>query len=299
MGFYDRDYYRAEPVDRGFFGGAAPGCKWLIAITAVVYVAQILTFRGPGGGVGGWLMMLPEQVVSGGQVWRLATYALCHDPDTPLHLLFNMWMLWLCGSQVEPIYGTREFVRFYIAGAILAGIAYLAFGFGFSHPAPMLGASGAVMAVTVVCAMYYPTQRILIFFVIPLELRWMVILAAIFDVYPLLQVIGGKDLRDHVAHAAHLGGLLYGFLYKRYDLRFSRLFSGLNWLQIRQRVRTAIASRRKNVRLYQPPPDAAPTQDLDRQVDAILAKITAQGEASLTDRERDILKEASRRYRHR
>jgi hypothetical protein len=102
-----------------------------------------------------------------------------------------------------------------------------------------------------------------------------------------------------VAHAAHLGGLLYGYLYKHFDLRFSRLFAGGGGSLFRQLARSRPLGRRTNVRIYAPPDDRAKPVDLEKRVDEILAKISAHGEASLTDSEREILKDASRRYKRR
>jgi hypothetical protein len=152
------------------------------------------------------------------------------------------------------------------------------------------------MAVLVVMAMIYPTRQLLIFFVIPLELRWVVWLYVALDMYPLLMELSqGGGFFTGVAHGAHLGGMLYGFLYKYFDFRWDRLTAG--WTGFRRRVRVA----RSNVKLYSPPDDHhdAPPENLDAQVDAILGKITREGEASLTDAEREVLKAASRKYKDR
>jgi hypothetical protein len=115
----------------------------------------------------------------------------------------------------------------------------------------------------------------------------------------VLVELGGRNSLDQVAHAAHLGGLLYGYLYKRFDLRYTRLLAGWSWPQFRRLVRTAARRRPDSVRIYEPPEDRVPTPELSRRVDEILAKISAQGESSLTESERELLKEASRRYKKR
>jgi membrane associated rhomboid family serine protease len=299
MGLYDREYYRTEPQGGGLMGGVAPVCKWLIAINAGVFVLQVLTLNSPHGGATGWFALDPRSVVEGWEFWRLLTYAFTHDPDNPFHVLFNMWFLWMCGSQIEPIYGPREFLRFYLAASVFTGLCHLAFAFVVHSLAPCIGASGAVLAVTMICAMYYPTQKVLLLFVIPVEMRWLVVLCAIFDAYPLLRELGGAGMRDQVAHAAHLGGLFYGFVYKWYDLRWSRILPAVAWPRIRQVVRNRTSGRSSKVRLYEPPDERRNQADLERRVDEILAKISAEGEASLTEAERQVLKEASRRYKKR
>jgi membrane associated rhomboid family serine protease len=298
MGVYDRDYYRNDPPGGGVLGGVAPVCKWLIAINIVVFVLQLMTLDSPGGGVTGWLLFSTTGVKRW-EVWRLVTYAFCHDPDSPTHILFNMLGLWIFGSQVEPIYGQREFLRFYLSGAVVSSLGNLALQLFLGRPGYMVGASGAVMAVMMLCAMYYPSMKINVMFVLPIELRWLVVMYIIYDMFPLLRQLGGAGALDQVAHAAHLGGLAYGFLYKRFDLRYSRLMAGWSWPRWKRLVKTTTRRKPESVRLYEPPEEHAPTPDLKVQVDEILAKISAQGEASLTESEREILKEASRRFKKR
>jgi membrane associated rhomboid family serine protease len=305
MGFYDRDYYREDPSRGSVLGGTAPACVGLIAVNVVVYILQTLTIQSPDGGVTGWFDLSPEDVFERFQVWRLLTSAFCHHPDAVLHLVFNMFGLWIFGSMIESIYGSREFVRFYLTAAFVSAVGYLgvekimslvAEGHQIHHE---LGASGAVMGVMMLCATYYPRMTIMIMFVIPVELRWLVGIYIVYDLLPILRQLGGAQVLDHVAHATHLAGLLYGFLYKKYDLRFSRLLADFYWPGWKKAVRTATARKPRNVKLYSPPDEPVARGDLDRRVDEILAKITAHGEASLTDAERNTLKEASQRYKKR
>jgi len=298
MGVYDRDYYRTAPTG-GFMSGVAPACKWLIAINVAVYILQLMTGGESQTGLTEWLVLARSPIADQFQLWRVLTYAFCHDTGTLWHIVGNMWFLWICGSQIEPIYGSREFLRFYLTSAVLSGMAFLIFELAVGRDAPLLGASGAVMAVTMVCAMYYPTMKIIFMFVLPIELRWLVALYVVFDTYPLLSELGGRHVLDQVAHATHLGGLLYGYLYKRFDLRYTRLLAGWSWPQLKRLARTAARRKPDSVRIYEPPEDRVPTPELSRRVDEILAKISAEGESSLTDSERDLLKEASRRYKKR
>ena len=151
------------------------------------------------------------------------------------------------------------------------------------------------MAVMAVFAMWYPRQQVLLMGLIPIEIRWLVAAYVVIDTLPIWGALRGHEVKDGIAHAAHLGGLLFGFAYVLFELRLS------NWLGLRQvpawwRER----ERRKSVRLYSPEADATeppPENELDEKVDEILRKITEHGEASLSARERKVLSEASRRYR--
>jgi membrane associated rhomboid family serine protease len=301
MGIYDREYYRDDPPGGfGLMGGVAPACKRLIIINVVVYLVQVVT-RGSNPmadvGITRWLDLDPVSFFQSFQVWRIVTYAFCHATETPWHIFFNMLFLWWFGHPLEAMYGSKEFTRFYLAAAVISGACHLALGLAIGQLSPAIGASGAVMAVTMVYAMYYPRQVIYIMFLIPVELRWIVLFYVIVDLHPVLLALGGVDSRDGVAHAAHLGGLLYGFLYKRHDLRFSELFKGWERSARPGAVKRMFRRRPANVQLYEPPTEAERDTNLDRRVDEILAKISAEGEASLTDEERTLLKEASRRYK--
>ncbi len=291
MGIYDRDYYRDAPSGGGLFGGVGAVCKKLIAINVLVFLAQVFLVDDDGHGITEWLSM--NGSVLQGQVWRLLTYAFCHSQDDPFHLLFNMMFLWMMGQQVESIYGGREFLRFYLAGAVASAACFLLVGLlagGRVHG--MVGASGAICSVVVVTAMYYPTQQIAILGVIPIELRWLVLIYLAYDLMPVVLELSGRPSDSGVAHAAHLGGMLYGYLYKRFDLRLSRLFGDFDFA----RQLRSLTRRRPPVKLYAPPVEEVP-ENLEERVDEILAKITAQGESSLTDAERRILTEASERYK--
>jgi membrane associated rhomboid family serine protease len=325
MGIYSRDYIRETPSDGGggSFGGgtsAAPICKLLIIATVVVFVPQMVVTRSvteadfgpdferapkadqqralrntpPIPVVEGWLDLDPQATVYQGQIWRLLTHAFCHDRNGVMHIVMNMLLLWWFGSVLEQMYGSREFLLFYLTGAIVAGVAYLALAFTMGDMTPAIGASGAVMAVMMVYAIHFPRRKIYLFFVIPVEIRWLVAFYVIYDLYPVLVELGGGQVGDHVAHSAHLGGLAFGYLYHKQQWRldglWKRLFSGGNR---RGRVLPS-RSQTPNVRLHQPR-----DENLDAQVDTILAKISREGEASLTSKERDVLTHASREYRDR
>lgn len=291
MGFEDRDYYR-DPEwqpDRG----AQSAVRWLIVLCAVVFLGQMLEPR-----VTTWLELTTGDTLSKGQVWRLLTYAFCHNTRDVLHLLFNMVCLWFFGRSVQERLGNREFVAFYLAAAVVAGLSYLGLHAGFLHDhSTVTGASGATMAVMALFAMWYPRQQVLLFGLLPIEIRWLVAAYVVFDTLPVWAALQGKQVSDGIAHAAHLGGLLFGFVYAIFEWRLS------GWMSFRRvpawwRDR----ERRKSVKLYSPDSDAteAPAEvDLDAKVDDILRKIHEHGETSLSDRERRVLSEASRRYRER
>jgi membrane associated rhomboid family serine protease len=292
MGINDRDYYRETTSGSPMLTGAAPVCIRLIVANVIVFALQLLTVGSPDFNVTTWLWLDPELVVERFQVWRLVTTGFCHSVDNPYHILFNMLGLWFFGPALEAMYGSREFLRFYLTAILAGSIGFLGLAYATHDFTPALGASGAIMAVLMLYALYYPRQKMLIFFVLPIEIRWLVAVYVLYDLMPVLKTLGGNPATDGVAHAAHLGGLLYGYLYKQFDLRYTGRLPRWNGSFARWWRNT---TRRRTLRVYRP--EATP--NLERQVDEILAKISAHGEASLTDGEREILKEASRKYKDR
>src|SRR3954470_21041741 len=124
MGIYDREYYRDE--SSSFLGTLArqgTTWKWLVTINVVAFILQLATAER---GVQGWftnLFILDTDKVLHGEVWRLVTYAFLHSAGWQ-HILFNMLIVWWAGSEVEDIYGAREFLAFYLASAVFSGAAY-------------------------------------------------------------------------------------------------------------------------------------------------------------------------------
>lgn len=289
MGIYDREYYRRTTSGSALFGGMAPVCKGLILANFLVFVAQVLTYRHPVD-VTQWLELKPDLVVSQFQIWRLLTAAFCHAPNSLFHILFNMLFLWWFGQALEAMYGSREFLTFYLTAAMLASLGFVGLAAYTRDATPMIGASGAVMAVVMLYSLYYPRHKILLFFVIPVEIRWVAVGYVIFSTMPVLQALGEGVVQGQTAHVAHLAGLAYGYLYKRYDLRFGHWFDNFRL----PRLSRTFGPRRK-LRVYREPQE----DSLDKRVDEILAKISQQGEASLTDEERNTLIQASRRYQNR
>jgi len=288
MGIHSRDYIR-ETRPPGFSGGSSDqwAIKYLLIANIGVFVLQLMS-RGPGSGLTG-LLSLSLDDLQHFQLWRVLTYGFCHSPTHLSHLLFNMYALWLFGRLLEPIYGSREFLAFYLTAIVVSGLCFVGVHATQAQSAPVIGASGGVMAVVMLAAMHYPREKLLLMFVIPMEFRWLAVLYIIVDLGGFAQ--GGTG----VAHMAHLGGAAFGIAYKHFNWRILRTWNNLlSRSSGGGKRRWMPPARRPKVKIYQPS-----QENLDDQVDEILDKISREGEASLSDRERSILKDASRRYRDR
>ncbi|MFG0334020.1 MAG: rhomboid family intramembrane serine protease [Maioricimonas sp. JB049] len=305
MGIYSRDYLRNDDGGSHRFGGRVSGdiVKTLIIANIIVFALQILTtrtvaYQTPAGVfqvreslVQNWFELDRARVLQG-QIWRLVTYAFCHDVSQIFHILFNMYILWLAGRRVQDRLGSREFLWFYMTAALLAGVVTILFDGLVGSRHVVLGASGAVAGVIIVYALTWPNDVWYIFGLIPMRVIWIAGVAAILDLYPMLQQLAGNPSRDRVAHATHIGGMLFGYFYIRNGWHLASLTGRFDPASIGRFFR-----RKPNLRVYEP--EAPPPPDLDRRVDELLQKVQDQGEQSLTQKEREILMEASRRYRDR
>jgi membrane associated rhomboid family serine protease len=318
MGLENREYFRdGSYTDRltGWALDITPAVKYLILANVAVFLLQILVTRPapPPTGAGAvtadpydaadaldhpgrvsvvqeWCELSPEKTAQQGQLWRLLTCAFCHDRAAVWHILFNMVLLYWFGTRLETIHGTREFVLFYLAAALCSSLAYVALALHGGSKEAAIGASGAVMGVMVLYTIYYPFETFLAFWFLPVPLWVLLGLYVVYDLHPVLLTLAGDRVGDGVAHAAHLGGLAFGLLYWKLGLCLEAPLG---------RVRLPRPPRRPAARDVKPPPEPArpPRDALSEQVDEILRKISAEGQGSLTDDEREILRLASARYR--
>jgi membrane associated rhomboid family serine protease len=317
MGIYEREYYRREGPS--FLGGLVERgqvCKWLLAVNIVCFVLQ--TFTRAEGQQGGWeepfteaLSLRPDLVLQG-EVWRLLTYAFLHSGIW--HIVFNMLFLWWFGRQIEDDYGPREFLAFYLLGALAGGVAFTAAWLaGFHHheflvpgggvvrvPTSAVGASGAVMAVLVLFAIHYPRHTILLFFVLPVPIWALVVFMVLNDAFGFL----GQS-RNGVATSAHLGGAAFALAYHQFHWSLTGWLRRLPGLRRVARRRSAPSLRLFREEEPQAPVGvaaSAPAPDLDalrEEMDAILEKISLVGKDNLTEHERQVLLRASEVFKRR
>ena len=299
MGIENREYLRDEYDDTaGSFRrpSSKPMTIILVVVTVAVFVLQLMTATGPKGAstslVQKWLALNFEDVMTRGQIWRLLTYAFCHDQNNLLHIVFNMMVLYSIGGVLRQLLGDREFLWFYLVAAVFAGMCSMVFYRLVNIPAQIIGASGATMGVFCLVALHYPRQKVLLMGIIPIEFRWLLAAFVAIDTLPMISqvtaALQNRQAASQVANSAHIGGLIFGFLYFRWNMRITRW-----WDQFAGRIATR--RQRGKLRVFTEAPE--PESNLSSQVDAILEKISREGEASLTARERKILAQASKQYR--
>ncbi len=264
-----------------------PWVRGLLVANAVVFLLGITVFTGP------WFADLfgfqPHQVFR--RWWTPITYMFLHGGF--LHLAFNMLMLFVFGTRVENRMGSRAFALYYFTCGL--GGAVLSFGLLLTTTVAMvIGASAAVFGVALAFAWYWPDAEIYVFPIpVPIKAKWLVIFLAAVNLFAAM-----NGTNNGVAHLAHLGGFLFGFIY----LKGEEMMVGPARSIIANRPRPAsVVPQLKRPARRAAQGAAAPSERRERsindEVDRVLDKIRETGLESLTLSERKLLDERSRQLR--
>jgi membrane associated rhomboid family serine protease len=196
--------------------GFPPGVKWLLIANVAVFILWFFTgleLRE----LWGRLALVPTLVVNHFMFWQLATYMFLHGGFG--HILWNMLALWMFGADLEQSWGTKRFLQFYFFSGIGAGICVVIANYIAGTPdTATIGASGAIFGILLAYAMMYPNRTILFGFLIPIQVKWFVL---IIGVISFLSAFGSVNSR--VSEFAHLGGLLFAYIFLKLPRRRQRL----------------------------------------------------------------------------
>lgn len=243
--------------------------KFLILTNVTIFAAQEIL------GWHGFLIsnfaLIPQDFVHG-RVWTLFTYMFLHGGFS--HILFNMLALWMFGSMLERVWGSREFLKYYLLTGLGGGLCYALFN--MNSPVPTVGASGAIYGLLLAYAVLFPENVIYIWFVIPVKAKYFAI------IFGVIEFLASFNPESGVAHLAHLGGMVMGYAY----LKWGRLRYNAPGQRMREWKRKLEESARER--------DEQNVEDVRREVDELLDKINRVGMDGLTKEEQKRLEKASK-----
>ena len=171
----------------------------LIIINALVYLVQSL-FDGPDEKISRIIALFPYDTPFF-KPYQLVTHMFAHGGF--FHLFFNMFVLWMFGTLLERVWGPKRFFIFYFVCGLAAGVAHL-----LLENSPAVGASGAIMGLFAAYAYLFPNTELIIFPIpVPVKAKYAVAIMAAFDLFGGVYPSG-----SNIAHFAHLGGLVMGFI---------------------------------------------------------------------------------------
>ena len=276
MGLQDRDYYRNDSTTG--WTGPKSAVATLIVINVAIFLVDWIVFQFS---ASEFMVVRPSSLKNPLEWYRLLTCGFAHDPRDISHVAFNMFGLYVFGRAVEDHLGKVRFLAFYITAILLGSVGYAVRGLLMEFDTPMLGASGAVFAVTIHFCLRFPHQTLLFMMAIPVR-------AWVLGVLYLIWEIGSATKNDQIAHDVHLIGAFYGFV------NFKTGWDLLNvWPSSFSNFSFRLPKRRARVKIFDPDK----RQDVEREADRILEKLHREGEESLTKKERSILEDYSRRMR--
>lgn len=263
--------YRERTIQFGFGGGLTPVVRNLLIANVAVWILQQFwnSFL-----IGNFALS-PVAILNDLAVWQLFSYMFLHGGFS--HLFFNMFTLWMFGGEVERTLGPKRFLKYYFFTGIGAGFFQLVANWG--TPSIIIGASGAIFGVLLAFAVFFPNRLILLFFIIPIRAK---VLIALYIALSLLLGLRSGILgpSDSVAHFAHLGGAVIGFLLLRGSFYYYKI---LQKIAQHQQEKRREQERQRQHRI----------SEKRRDIDTILDRINEIGYNNISEEEKRYLKEAS------
>jgi len=282
--------------------------KNLLIINVAVFFIQVIANNLMLGGkplwyvLNLWFALNPLAEGFNFQVWQLITYQFMHGSFT--HILFNMFALWMFGMEIENFWGSQKFLTYYILCGVVAGLfqLFLTPLLG-SSPAVTIGASGAVYGVLIAFGLMFPDRYIFLYFLVPVKAKYLI------GFLIVLEFMLVDSAQSNVAHLAHLGGALAGFLFimfdKRIDVPLKRMLnisirygSGTQFQNPFSGISDKFKRKAQNIEeadYYDINQKKDKEEITQEEIDAILDKISQSGYQNLTEREKRILFEASKK----
>jgi membrane associated rhomboid family serine protease len=188
-------------------GPLTPAVRMLLYVNIGMYVLSLVVPR-----IVDYLGLIPKQVIKAYWLWQPVTYMFLHARN-PTHILFNMLILWMFGIELERMWRTKFFVKYYFvtgvgAGLVSVAIAMLPFSAtSATYDANIIGASGALYGLLLAYALYFPDRPILMFLFFPVPAKYFVMILG------AIAFITSMEGGGRVAATTHLAGLVVGYIY--------------------------------------------------------------------------------------
>tara|TARA_B100000073_G_scaffold19879_1_gene15833 strand:- start:297 stop:1124 length:828 start_codon:yes stop_codon:yes gene_type:complete len=238
--------------------------KTLISINFAIFILQsissseIMFFSNFG--------LVPKLVWSQMKIWQPFTYMFFHGDIW--HVLINMFVLWMFGSELERAWGKKNFLRFYFITGVGSGLGTMLFG--LQSTIPIVGASGAIYGVLLAYGVMFPNRTVYLYGIIPIKSIWFVIgIGAI-------AFFSSFNNFTNISHLTHFFGMIIGYLYLKRPVHFREL-----WFSVSKKV--------LEYRIQNQEKEISRSVEMERDLNSILDKINREGFKSLTKEEEERL----------
>lgn len=268
-------YYTRPSI--GFGRPWTPMVRMLILVNGAVFLAELVM---------GDRLVYPFGLDTSHpfQLWRYVTYLFLHDPGNVFHIFFNMFALWMFGSDMEDYFGSKRFLNYYFFTGVGAGVSVMLIDVFTQRPSFVIGASGAVFGILLAFGIVYAERVItlLLFFVLPVSMKakhFVIIFGVLEFLFGVSARTAGPGTGGGIAHFAHLGGMVFGYLYLKGPVLPPSLRTGSFFSSLKGRL-----PRRRSI-------------SDDQRMDDLLRKVNEKGIQSLTEEEKQFLHRMSRSKR--
>ena len=238
--------------------------KVLISVNFTIFILQsissseIIFFSNFG--------LVPKLVWSQLKIWQPFTYMFFHGDIW--HVLINMFVLWMFGSELERVWGKKNFLRFYFITGVGSGLATMLFG--LQSTIPIVGASGAIYGVLLAYGVMFPNRTVYLYGIIPIKSIWFVIGIGVVAFFSSFNNV------TNISHLTHLFGMIIGYLYLKRPVHFRSL-----WFSVFKKV--------LEYRIQNQEEKISRSVEIERDLNSILDKINREGFKSLTQEEEERL----------
>ena len=215
--------------------------------------------------------LVPKLIWSEFMIWQPVTYLFFHGGIW--HVLINMFVLWMFGSELERLWGKLRFLKYYFITGIGSGMITALLN--LSSITPVVGASGAVFGVLMAYGITYPNRTIYLYGIIPIRSMLFVIAVG------FIAFVSSFDGTSRISHITHLSGMIIGYLILKRRWQFNDI-----WFSIRKKTLEYQIQREERKISHR--------QELENNIDKILDKINDHGFKSLSDKEEKQLYENSK-----
>ena len=238
--------------------------KTLISVNFAIFILQsissseIMFFSNFG--------LVPKLVWSQLKIWQPFTYMFFHGDIW--HVLINMFVLWMFGSELERVWGKKNFLRFYFITGVGSGLGTMLFG--LQSTIPIVGASGAIYGVLLAYGLMFPNRTVYLYGIIPIKSIWFVIGIGV------IAFFSSFNNFTNISHLTHLFGMIIGYLYLKRPVHFRSL-----WFSVFKKV--------LEYRIQNQEEKISRSVEIERDLNSILDKINREGFKSLTQEEEQRL----------
>ena len=267
-------YHYQSSFSRGNYFGPrlfTDAIKLLVSINFLVFLLQ--TISGQERILFQLFGMVPKNTWSQLMVWQPFTYLFFHGGIW--HVLINMFVVWMFGSELETVWGKKEFLKYYFITGIGSGLVTIFFS--LNSLIPVVGASGAVYGILLAYGLTFPNRYVYLYFLIPVKVKFFVI---VIGGIAFFSSIGSGS--SGVSHLTHLSGMLIGLGYLKSNFQLDMVKNILVKQKDEIRHRIIKNKRRRD-------------EDLRFEVDQLLDRINEVGYDGLSDKEKKFLYEASKK----